>query len=325
MKNKKVVLLYNKLSDDPKDDELDVVRQMRYISKALGRLGYTPLQVPFSIDLEGAIRTLKKIDPLVVFNLVEMVEGTGGLLYLGPAILHHLRIPYTGAPLEAMFITTSKVLTKKQMNLLNIPTSDWFTLNRLDQLDPEETYILKPIWEDGSLDLDEHCVFSGSDQVYIRKLKQLSRKNYFVEHFIDGREFNLSILGGRKGPQVMPPAEILFKDYPGGKPKIVGYNAKWTENSFEYTHTPRTFRFRKEDRPLLEELKLIALRCWNAFELKGYVRVDFRVDCHNRPYVLEINGNPCIAPESGYVAAIKQAGLKFPEVVERIIEDALSQ
>ncbi|MDP4282161.1 MAG: D-alanine--D-alanine ligase, partial [Bacteroidota bacterium] len=138
------------------------------------------------------------------------------------------------------------------------------------------------------------------------------------------REFNLSILGGKQGPQVMPPAEILFKDYPEGKPRIVGYNAKWTENSFEYNHTPRTFRFKKEDAPLLEELKKIALQCWQSFGLKGYVRVDFRVDRNKKPHVLEINGNPCIAPESGYVAATKQAGLKFQEVIQRIIEDALN-
>lgn len=323
MKNKKVVLLYNQLSENPNEDELDVIRQMRYISKALRQLGYTPVPVSFSIDLNLAMQTLRKINPLLVFNLVEMVEGTGGLLYFSPAILHHLGIPFTGVPLEAMFITTSKILTKKQLNLLHIPTSDWFTIDQVKKLDPRQTYIVKPIWEDGSLGLDEDCVFRGNNKPFIRKLQKLNSQRFFIEQFIDGREFNLSILGGKKGPQVMPPAEILFRDYPAGKPRIVGYNAKWTEDSFEYNHTPRTFRFRKNERPLLEELKRLALLCWDAFDLRGYVRVDFRVDRDNQPYVLEVNGNPCIAPESGYVAAIKQAGLKFPQVVKKIMEDAL--
>lgn len=323
MKNKNVVFLYNKLSDHPKEDELDVVRQMRFISKALRKLGYIPYSVPFSIDLAEAIKELKKFNPLVVFNLVEMVEGTGELLSFGPLILNYLRIPYTGVPLEPMFITTSKILTKKQLNLLKINTSSWFTMDDLDKLNPKEKYIVKPIWEDGSLGLDEHCVFSGNDRNYISKLKSFHKKSFFVEQYVDGREFNLSILGGKKGPQVMPPAEILFKDYPEGKPRIVGYNAKWTEDSFEYNHTPRTFRFKKNEQQLLEELKMIALRCWHDFELKGYVRVDFRVDRNNVPFVLEINGNPCISPESGYVAATRKAGLKFTEVVKRIIEDAL--
>jgi D-alanine-D-alanine ligase len=323
MKNKRVAFLYNRMSEHPKEDELDVVRQMRFIKKALKVLGYESFEIPFDIHLDEVIRQLKKINPLVVFNLVEMMEGTGALLHISPSILNVLKIPYTGVQLEAMFITTSKVLAKKQMRLHGLPTSDWYTLNELNKLRKDETYIIKPIWEDGSLGLDEENIFSGSDKAYIKRISKLNPKELFIEQYIDGREFNLSVLGGNKGPEVMPPAEILFKDYPEGKHRIVGYKAKWTEDSFEYNHTPRTFRYKKEDLPLVEELKKIAIRCWNAFELRGYVRVDFRVDRDRRPYILEVNGNPCIAPESGYVAAIKQGGYTFPQVVERIIEDAL--
>jgi D-alanine-D-alanine ligase len=323
MKNNRVVFLYNRMPEKPKEDEMDVVRQMRFIKKALKVLGYESIEVPFDIHLNEVIAQLKKIRPLVVFNLVEMMEGTGALLHICPSILNVLKIPYTGVQLEAMFITTSKILAKKQMRLLGLPTSDWYTLDQIEKLKKTETYIVKPIWEDGSLGLDEDNIFKGGDKLYHKKIKRLSPKEFFIEQFIDGREFNLSLLGGKKGPQVMPPAEILFKDYPDGKHRIVGYKAKWTEDSFEYNHTPRTFRFRKEDLPLLEELKSIAMRCWNAFELRGYVRVDFRVDKSGKPYILEMNGNPCIAPESGYVAATRQGGLTFPQVVERIIEDAL--
>jgi len=324
MDNPIAVLLYNQLSEKPKEDEMDVVRQMQHISRTLRKLGYIPYRVPFSIDLAKAIKILLKINPKVVFNLVEMVEGTGKLLYFGPSILNYLHLPYTGVPLEAMFLTTSKILTKKQLKLLNINTSGWYMMDEIHQLNPDKRYIVKPIWEDGSLGLDEHCIFSGGDKAYIEKLKHFHKNSFFIEDYIDGREFNLSILGGKDGPQVMPPAEILFVDYPEGKHKIVGYNAKWTEGSFEYTHTPRTFRYSKRDEPLLSQLKMMALKCWHGFELKGYVRVDFRVDKEGMPYVLEINGNPCISPESGFVAATKKGGLKFHQVIERIIEDALS-
>jgi D-alanine-D-alanine ligase len=323
MKNKTVVLLYNRISEQPKDDELDVIRQARFISKALHHLGYETTELAFDLDIAGIAEKLKALKPLAAFNLVETVDGTGQLLHFSPSLLNHLGIPFTGAPLEALFITTNKILTKKMLNLMNIPTSKWYTLDELNRLDPKETYIIKPISEDGSLGIEEDCVFRGNNKAFLKKIGGMDRDELFIEQFIDGREFNLSLLGGKKGPQVMPPAEILFRDYPLEKPKIVGFNAKWTEDSFEYTHTPRTFRYKKQDQPLLEELKSIALRCWKAFELRGYVRVDFRVDKAGNPFVLEINGNPCIAPESGYVAATKQAGLKFHQVVERIMEDAL--
>ncbi len=324
MKNKRVVFLYEKLSENPKEDELDVIRQMKHIRKALTTLGYSTGEIPFSIDLDWVIKELKRQKPWVVFNLVETTLGTGQLLHIAPSILNYLKIPFTGAPLDALFITTNKVLSKKQLRMLGIPTSDWFMLEEMDKLNPKLKYIVKPICEDGSLGLDENCVFKGNDNPFRTRIEKLNRKEYFIEEFIDGREFNLSVLGGKRGPQVMPPAEIIFQDYPDDKPKVVGYNAKWTEDSFEYTHTPRTFRFKKKDEALVKEIQTIALQCWKDFDLKGYVRVDFRVDQNSRPYVLEINGNPCIAPESGYVAATKRAGLTFPEVVKRILEDAVN-
>lgn len=323
MINNRVVLLYNKMSDNPKEDESDVIRQMRFIKKALKILNYKSYEVPFDIHLDKVISQLKEINPFVVFNLVETLEGTGALLHISPSILNVLKIPYTGIPLESMFITTNKILAKKQMRLYELPTSDWYTLNQLNKLKENETYIIKPIWEDGSLGLDEDNIFKGNDKKYIKQLEILNQKEFFIEQFIDGREFNLSILGGKNGPESLPPAEILFKNYPSGKHHILGYKSKWIENSFEYNNTPRTFRFKKKEQSLIEELKSIAIECWNDFEFKGYVRVDFRVDKDNKPYILELNGNPCIAPESGYVAATKHVGLTFPQVIERIIEDAL--
>ena len=65
----------------------------------------------------------------------------------------------------------------------------------------------------------------------------------FAEQYIDGREFNLSVLAGRHGPEVLPPAEIEFIGYGEDRVRIVGYRAKWDERAFEYHHTPRCFDF----------------------------------------------------------------------------------
>ena len=210
MKNKKVVFLYNRMSENPKEDELDVVRQMKHIKKALKVLGYESSEIPFDIHLDEVIAQLKKIKPLLVFNMVEMMEGTGALLHISPSILNVLKIPYTGVQLEAMFITTSKVLAKKQMRLYGLPTSDWYTLDEIGKLKKDDTYIVKPIWEDGSLGLDEDNIFKGSDKTYIQKIKKLNPKEFFIEQYIDGREFNLSVLGGKKVLKLcLPPRSSL--------------------------------------------------------------------------------------------------------------------
>jgi D-alanine-D-alanine ligase len=121
---------------------------------------------------------------------------------------------------------------------------------------------------------------------------------------------------------VLPPAEMCFINYPESKPKILGYKAKWKENSFEYKNTTRSFNFDAQDFRLLEDLKIIAYKCWQVFGLRGYARVDVRVGYENIPEVIEINANPCIAPDSGFIAACKKAGLSETEIIKRIIEDA---
>jgi len=122
-----------------------------------------------------------------------------------------------------------------------------------------------------------------------RKLTEFQSRattQLFAERFIRGREVNVSILACPEGPKVLPPAEILFPNFPEGKPRVVGYNAKWAEGSFEYENTPRTFDFSSRDGGLLEQVRKIAIQCWTQFELRGYARVDFRIDENDRPWVL---------------------------------------
>jgi D-alanine-D-alanine ligase len=59
--------------------------------------------------------------------------------------------------------------------------------------------------------------------------------------------------------------------------------------------------------------------------LKGYARVDFRVDRNGSPWVLEINANPCLSHDAGFAAALATSGLDFTQAVEEIIQDGLSR
>ena len=321
MPSKSAVILYNKLSKNAKADEADVLDQVNLVSEAFTKLGYTSTAIPFSIKIKKAAKAIQAANPDVVFNLVESINNNGSLLYFSPAYLDTLGIPYTGSHTEAMFVTTNKVLAKKILLAAGLPTAPWFKPSDFDAA-PNKRYILKPIWEEGSLGLDEHSVFDGNNLAAIEKAKQHSNETHYIEEFIDGREFNISILASENGPVVMPPAEIQFIDFPAGKPKVVGYTAKWIEDSFEYKNTQRTFDFPKSDVPLLAKLVDLCAKTWNELNLRGYARVDFRVDKNNNPLILEVNANPCISPDSGFVAACGRAGIETTEMVRRIVADA---
>ena len=117
------------------------------------------------------------------------------------------------------------------------------------------------------------------------------------------------------------PREMLFIDYPAEKRRIVDYAAKWHAGSFEFRNTVRRFDFDEGDRPLLAQLEAIAGSCWRLFGLRGYARVDCRVDAAGRPWVLEVNINPCLSPDAGFAAAAARRGLDLAAVARRIIEE----
>jgi D-alanine-D-alanine ligase len=229
-------------------------------------------------------------------------------------------IPYTGNSHEAIFLTTSKVLASRTMKLAGIQNPDCFFPSQMHLLKPGNKYILKPIWEDGSLGINADSVFTCNPG-YEEKLKGLSDSHWFIEEFIDGREFNVSIFSGKNGPEVLPVAEIVFVDYDITRPRIIDYKAKWEMDTFEYDNTVRDFPGDKLDPEVARKLRQVANDCWHLFGLKGYARVDARVDANNNVYVIEINANPCIQPNGGFMAATRAAGYEFSAVLQRIIDD----
>ena len=321
----RIVVLHSQVLEGLRKDEDDVLVQTEVVCRALSKLGYEPTPVAFKGDL-GAMRDrLPVFDPALVFNLVETVDGTGRFIYLAPAVLDELKLRYTGASTEAVFLTSNKTAAKRFLNLAAIPTPPWQTTESLKGGSPimAGTYIIKSVWEHASVGLDDDATVSVSNPAdlcsELRKRKEKLGGECFGEVFIEGREFNLSLLEREGGPQVLPPAEILFPEFPSHKIKMVGYAAKWEPDSFEYNHTPRCFDFPDEDASLIESLKGLARQCWDLFALRGYARVDFRVDAAGRPWVLEVNTNPCLSPDAGFVAAAQRAGLDFEQVVEKIV------
>lgn len=326
---RKIAVVHSDIPADAPLDEKDVLVEAGNVSEALRCLGFEPVRMPFVPDLSGVVKSLTATNPLLVFNLVETLLGKGSLIHYPLLVFDYLKLPYTGSGGDAMYLTSNKVMAKTVFAAHGIPTPKWQTLDAAIREGPalEPPFIMKPIYEDASVDITDDSVFYAADDF----MKEISRRNerelreYFIEQFIEGREINLSLLAMEGEPRVLPPAEILFAGYPAGKPQIVGYSAKWEERSFEFSHTPRTFDFSEEDMPMLGSIEERALQCWQVSGLRGYARVDFRVDRSGKPWVLEVNANPCISPDSGFVAAACRAGIRpYEKIIHHIVADALA-
>jgi D-alanine-D-alanine ligase len=338
------VMLYNKVSARDSAGDLDVLRQCTAIEGAIRTLGWHSHRVACSLNLNEAKSALLLAQPDFVFNLVESLGGTDRMMTAAPLLLESLRIPFTGSGTLAILTTTNKLRAKQMLLNHRISTPAWITesdagwqgMMSTDLMSTEfqatnvpGVAIVKAIAEHASLGITDESVVRNAGVDELKKMIQAKSDQHqtphFAEQYVDGREFNLSVLATDEGPLVLPPAEIEFIEFPDHKPRIVGHDAKWIDSSMESINTPRRFDFPSHDRPLLDELCAIARRCWTAFDLRGYARVDFRVDLDGQPWVLEINANPCLSPDAGFAAAVTESGLTFEDAIRHIIADALRQ
>lgn len=325
----RIAILHSAVPDDATLEDQDTLVQVDTVQKALARLGHEAVTVPCTLDLSALRDELRRWRPDILFNLVESLADDDSLVYLPLAVLDVLNLPYTGGRTEALFLTTHKVLAKRRLREAGLPTPDWIENKSVLSSCPScSSWIIKGVWDQASRGMDDDAVLRNVELAEVqRRLAERTQqcgRPCFAEQFIEGREFNISVLAGPGGPEVLTPAEIDFSAFPPGKPRIVGHRAKWQADSFEFHNTPRTFEYDPADQPLLDQLQFLSKACWNLFELRGCVRVDFRVDAAGQPWILEINTNPCLSPDAGFAAALEQAAIPFDEAIERILKDSIS-
>jgi D-alanine-D-alanine ligase len=147
--------------------------------------------------------------------------------------------------------------------------------------------------------------------------------DHFAEAYIEGREFHIALLERMTGVVVLPIAEILFADLEAHAPKIYGYDAKWTPDSPAYIGTLRRFGLEHDEPELAKMLQQFALACWNLFRISGYARVDFRVDSTGAPFIIDVNPNPYLTPDTEDAAAAAKAGFSYQDLIASIVESSL--
>ncbi len=324
----KIAILHSAIVDANRPDEQDTLVQVAEIQRTLDALGYVTTTLPFG-EIAQVDQALRQSQVDVVFNLVESIQGKSELLHFPALYLESIPLPFTGSSSSALFLTTHKVLAKVMMRSLGIPTAPWYypyaEIGAQYEALPGRC-IIKPVAEEGSLGITSESVVKGYDAMCQKHAQQCATYGgkWFTETFIEGREFNISVIETPTGMRVLPIAEIQFS-LDGASPKMVTYDGKWTPEHPDYLGTTRHFPQTAADQPLLDKLQTLALQCWHGFALRGYARMDVRVDEAGNPWVLEINANPCISPDSGFVAAAAQADMTMEQVVQSIVESSIGE
>jgi len=300
-----------------------VLEAVEVVHDALLKLGYGVVKVPLAPPLHRARQRLAALEADIVFNLFEGFAGHPETEAEIAEILSALGMPFTGCPAGALKLALDKAKTKTVLKSAGINTPD-FQLLRPETLSIfrlSYPCIVKPHREDASHGLSsENVVYDlASLEKQVTAVSRYYGGQALVEHFIEGREFNVTVLGDT----VLPVSEIDYS-LPPGVPRILTFAAKWQPDSlyFQGTKVICPAEIEAEER---ENIAQTALKVFGLLGCRGYARVDMRRDEAGKLNVIEANPNPDITPGSGLVRQAEAAGMNYPQFIDKIVKLALER
>ena len=254
-----------------------------------------------------------------------MCEGIDGIATLEPAVISVLelfKIPFTGASSYTASVCLRKHVINGLLDKAGLPIPRFAAIRRGDPLvSVGYPAIVKPAAEDASLGVEQRSVVRNTRQLAARVEAMLELwDEVLVQRYVEGREVNVGVLGDT----VLPIAEIDFGKMPRGQWRIVTYQSKWASGSVEDLGAEPRCPARLPAK-VATEVRRVALQAWKLAGGFGYGRVDMRIDAAGRPWILEVNANPDIAPDAGLARMARVAGIEYPALIRDICELGLAK
>lgn len=250
----------------------------------------------------------------VCFLALHGGQGEDGSLQ---ALLDLAGVRYTGSGHVGSALAMDKQVAKVLFRDADVGTADWLMAPAPGHEDWEDfprtvreelrlPVVVKPSRQGSSVALtvvrDAAALRPACDEAFRYDDEVL------VEQFVPGRELTVGILGG----EALPIIEIRPKG------ELYDYHTKYTAGmAEEFVPTDLTAA-------QVARVQEEAVRAFRALKLRGYARVDFRMDAMGDFYCLEANTLPGMTATSLLPQAAAAAGLAFPELCERIVALARS-
>lgn len=294
------------------------------VATALGDAGYEAHLVAVDGDLPSLRSRLLELEVDCAFNLCESLAGDARLESSVPLVLEMMGLPFTGSPPEVLSFALRKDRVKQRLEAAGIPTPCARVMTRPgDPCDLPFPLIVKPVREDGSVGISSDSVVRSPEELarVVDAVTRRFRQPCLVEQFVDGREFNVAMLG-HPTPRVLPLSEIDFAGLPEGAPRIVSYDAKWTAGSIDDLGTVPVLHPQLPN-GLAARVRRVAAEAFRAVGVRDYGRVDVRLSSAGLPYVVDVNPNCDLSPHAGMARAAAGVGIDYPALCGLLVRYAL--
>ena len=313
----KIAILYDGLSAVSADQLITTT--VDAVAAELAAEGNEVVRVAVSPTAQWIDR-LRRARVDLVFNLCESIDGVAALEPPVISVLELLDLPYSGSSSWTTSLCLRKHVVNAALERAGLPVPKFAVVRRGGAI-PSVGFpaICEPAAEDASIGIEQRSVVRTSRQLTERVGAMLERwDEVLVQRYVEGREVNVGILGDL----TLPIAEIDFGQMPKGMWRIVTYRSKWETGSDEDLGSAPCCPARLPA-SVASQLRRVAVAAWRLVGGSGYGRVDFRIDERGRPWILEVNANPDIAPDAGLARMARVAGIEYGALVRRVCELAL--
>lgn len=304
---KKIALLYNLNRNKYEyETEFDSELTINSIYNVLSKT-YNVKRIEADKKFEW-INTLLEYKPDLVFNVCEGYYGPARESVYA-AILEQFQINYSGPDSTNLLMCHNKFLVKNILNgYIDVPRG--YSICNQDDIDKLKNIsypvIVKLNSEGSSMGLNDKSIVSDFEtlKAQILYLMEKYNRNILVEEYIEGQDISMIYV---EGIGALGPCSINC------------------ESKF-YDYEMKTIKDDTVDINVLkgnyDELKRIVNIIAKRLDIKGYAKMDFRVQ-NNKYYLIEVNAQVSFHPTGEFITCSKADGYSFEDIVTFIVKKAL--
>lgn len=276
----------------------------------------------FHVGSSQLLDTLMSLNSDLAFITLHGGSGENGNLQ---AMLEKVGLRYTGSGPVASALGMDKVASKQLFARLGLSTPKYLGLPKadieelgIDQLRASTSaelglpFVVKPVAAGSTLGV---TIVRSPDQLRAAIDEALLYDTrVLIEEYIAGTELTAGVISESGQAIVFPLIEIVPKTASG----FYDYEAKYTPGMSEHIIPPRL------PAAVQQRVREAARTAYQALGCRGMARADFMVAREGTPYLLEVNTVPGMTATSLVPDSARSAGIDFPALVQRLIEDAMT-
>lgn len=275
------------------------------VFESLDREKYEPIKVV--IDEKTDIITKIPDDVDFAFLALHGKFGEDGCVQ---SVLETRDIPYSGCGPLSSAMCMDKNISKKICKASGIPTADWITVKSIEEIDYDRIEEMGyPVFVKPNSGGSSVATFMIKEKAGIEDAVRQGLEvdtEVMIEQYLPGEECTSFILDGEVFPTVSIKSEQEFFDF----------EAKYSSDNGAVEEVVYL------EESLQNKLNEYSRMCWNAFNCRAYVRVDFIIS-NGVPYVLELNTLPGLTATSLIPRSAAAKGISYSQLLDKLISCSL--